>query len=172
MATTPKKIILHTGYQVTLPDEVIELIKKKFPEEHVPDIDRDHITAVHHMKTTDNGWKKELDNANQIKVNDWYESHHKKADIQCHLRKLYTDIDISRDKKGEIKRVHALVVAHVTIASSHYYLNIYNDTAMRPISVKANLNAHPELYVVDNYEDKPLPLSATVYKKEQDNTFK
>lgn len=137
----PSQIIVHTGYEVELTDDLIEHIKSKFPDAHSPDdIEKNHITAVHHMKTV--GFKKMVDQEHQKVMVDWYEARHKKSDIQAFLRKLYTHMRVSRNEKtGEIKSVKALVIAHVTIAGAHYYLNIYNNTDIKPIHVKANLNA-------------------------------
>ncbi len=148
--------LVHVGYNVTLSEEILQLIRDLFPAAVVPDDLRvgPHITAVLHVSQ----------GAKQDEMHAWFKKADKNKEDEARVRSIYHRLDFKVDKKDNvIKSCRGIVALYITVGGNHLYLNIYNNTDTRPFQVKklVNAGAFTEIKL-----ETPLEVTATAYKHE------
>lgn len=80
------------------------------------------------------------------------------------LRNIYHRIIVKFDKKTNVaKSASILIIAHVMIDGQHLYLNVYNNTDFRPITVKKIVASNPKYFNVIKFE-KSVEIKVIPYK--------
>ena len=150
-----KETLVHVGYNITLTDEILDEIKALFaglvPENlHLGP----YNTAVLHISQE----------AKQEDLHLWYRKASKNTNDEARVRSIYHKLTFTFDKVTKApKSCRGMIALYITVGANHLYLNVFNNTDVRPFAVKKLVNSgeFSEIKMT-----KSVPITAVAYKSE------
>jgi len=149
--------IVHVGYNISLSEELLELLNSKFKDHEFPS--QVPLATLHKQSEHWRNWRNDT-NATASEMKQWFE---KAKSGTAYLTMLYCKSKSRNPPKNT--KFDIIIVAKVMIDGKPYYVNIFNNSSIPPIEVKKYLCTNEKAF--EKIDIARMELSCTPYLHEQ-----